>query len=906
MAGERIKRKRRMRRTLISLICVTTVLAHTVTINDGFAAQPPTSVQTRDGLQLNFDAGGNVTELRVEQKSLPLLGRPSGFFVSDVARSVQNVMPGGDFAPHAGEKDERWGLAGAWKIVDSDGGNLARAVSTTTQGSGNVTSPRVPVVPGRGYLLTARVRTSSEAEKFCPGLYVLQHDADGNLVKAPLPRGEVAQIGVSVPRAAQGFVSLSKSFVAQPRTATVQVYANIYRSIGRFDLDDVRLEPLESKPTRVEGTTQAKGEAVVFMGSVPNLNLDVEATFMRHAEHIAVDGVVRDTTGRDRALRVEFRLPVDARGWNWWDDIAESRQISGSTQQAIKRGPAYANSASDARTDFGSGRQTGHAGRYAYYGPDWSPGAGRQVSVFPFSSVTGKGVGLSLAQRVDQPRFFRIFYDRATGYSIDYNLGLAAETEKFPSSASFHFLIYRHDPNWGMRAAAQRFYDIFPEHFTVRAQRQGLYCYDVPVDLPNPEDFGFCFDLAGFTHRGRKPLQDRGVYLLVHPMGTEAHLRRPKDVDWGPYSGRPSLKQIEDIFLDARPEYKNGPNWRGLTGRYAYATFEDNRQRVVNSAVHGPDGRFRLYPYSDTIQFVATSCDSEIPSPNMAEGERKYYIDRHVAAAASAGSAIDGVDFDNIVLHAGRTSENFRRDHFRFVDHPLIYDFRTRRVCIQTGINFYEFVKQIADEMHAQGKLCTGNLGHGPHTQAFFGHLLDKHGGEITHDVPTRVLRGNRMMAYQKPVSHIVYRGAVAAAQEETVMHRWLAFGHFPAITELAFTGRGSDFEKGRPLYKKFMPVMQRIARAGWEPITHARVNGDRLFVERFGNWIDGDLHFTVHNDSTQSAVAELTVDRTALAITGKPAWQDLLSARVYPVNNRLRFKLEAHSTQVFAVSTCD
>lgn len=860
-----------MKGTLVLLVGVVSVLSQTIAFNDEVAAQLPTCVQTGDGLEVDFDAGGNVTGLRVEQGLLPLLSQPSGFFVSDAARSVRNVMPGGNFESQADGRDQRWGFAGTWKIVKTDDGNLAQAVSTTTQGSGNVTSPRAPVVPGRGYLLTARVRTSSNAEKFYPGLYILQHDANGNIVKAPMFSGEVGQIGVSIPRAAQEFVSLSKSFVTQPRTRTVQVYANVYRSVGRFELDDVRLEPLESTPTRIEGRSKAKGAAVFFTGSAPGLDLDVEATFTPHAEHIAVDGVVRDTTGKDRALRVEFRLPVGARGWTWWDDVAESRQISGSE-------------------------------RYAYFGPDWSLGAGRQVSVFPFSSVTDKDTGLSLAQRMDQPRFFRIFYDPAAGYCIDYNLGLAAETEKFPSSASFHFLIYRHDPEWGMRAAARRYYDIFPEHFKVRAQRQGLYCYGVPADLPNPEDFGFCFDLAGFTHRARKPLQDQGIYLLVHPMGTEAHIRWPKGHDWGTNDGRPSLKQIEDIFLNARPEYKEGPKWRGLNGRYYYATFEDNRQRVMNSAVHGPDGRFRLYPYSDTIQFIATSCDPEIPSPNMPEGERKYYIGRHVAAAASAGSEIDGVDFDNIVLHAGRTSENFRRDHFRYVDHPLIYDFRTRRVCIQTGINFYEFVKQIADEMQAKGKLCTGNLGHGPHTQTFFGHLMDKHGGEISYDASTRVLRGHRMMAYQKPVSHIVYPGTVAAAQEETVMHRWLAFGHFPAISELAYYS-GSDFEKGRPLYKRFMPVMQRIARAGWQPITHARVSGDGLFVERFGNFTDRDLHFTVHNESDQLAVAELTVDTTALAITGKPTWHELLGGSEITATNRLRFSLEAHRTKVFCVS---
>ena len=107
-------------------------------------------------------------------------------------------------------------------------------------------------------------------------------------------------------------------------------------------------------------------------------------------------------------------------------------------------------------------------------------------------------------------------------------------------------------------------------------------------------------------------------------------------------------------------------------------------------------------------------------------------------------------------------------------------------------------------------------------------------------------------------------------------MHRWLAFGEFPTITELSY--RGSDFERGRPLYKQFMPAMQRIAYAGWEPITHASVSEDSLFVERFGNWSDGDLHFTVHNDSDEPNTCLLIVDKSALGIAGKPAWVELLN----------------------------
>jgi hypothetical protein len=636
---------------------------------------------------------------------------------------------------------------------------------------------------------------------------------------------------------------------------------------GGFFVEDL----MHSIPlTHFEGSAEAAGKDVIFRGRAPDLALELEAVITAQDDHIRVDGKVRDTTGEDRGLRVGFGLPVNARDFTWWDDIATSRPIT---------------------TD-----QT-----YAYYGSGWSMGPNRQVSVYPFASVTGKGTGLTLAQRVDQPRFFRLFYDSTAGYCVDYNLGLSAETAKFPSSASFHFLLYRHDPEWGMRAAAQRFYEIFPEFFQVRAQRQGLYCDRVPTDLEAPEDFGFCFDLAGFHQSERKKLKAHGIYLLVHPMGTEAHIRWPKGYDWGTENGRPSLEKMEDIILTPRPEYGEGPLWQELSQRYRTTSFGDNRQRVVNSAVHGPDGHFRLFPYNETIEFIATSADPELPSPNMAEGERKYYIERHEAMAARAGSEIDGIDFDMIGISTGRTRENFRREHFRYVDHPLIYDAATGRVCIQTGMNFYEFVKEIADEMHAQGKLCTGNMASNPHTQTFFGHLLDKHGGEIQFHAPTRDLRAFRTLSFQKPVAHIIYTGTVSAGQEETVMHRWLAFGEFPNITELAFSLRG-DFERGRPLYRRFIPAMQRVAYAGWEPITHAQIEGEGLFIERFGNWSDGDLHFTVHNDSDEPLTGRLIINRGKLGIEDESIWVELLGEEILDAVEASLVELEPHRTQVFHI----
>ena len=620
-----------------------------------------------------------------------------------------------------------------------------------------------------------------------------------------------------------------------------------------------------------EGRVEATDRGLIFKGSIPELDLELEAIITPRGDHISIDGKVRDTTGKDRGLRVGFSLPVDGRGFTWWDDIATSRTIAAGQ-------------------------------RYANYGDGWRVG---EVSAYPFASITNEGFGFTLAQRVDQPRLFRIFYDPTTGYSVDYNLGLSAETAKFPSSASFHFLLYRHEPEWGMRAAAQRYYDLFPEFFKVRAERQGLYCYGIPNDLENPEDFGFCYDLAGFNRSDRGKLQEHGIYLLVHPMGTEAHIRWPKGYDWGTENGRPTLEQMEEIFHTVRPEYADSSSWRGLTQRHSWVNFEESRQRVENSAAHDPDGHFYLHPYNETIEFIATSTDPELPSPNMAGGERKHYIERHMAIAAEARREIDGVDFDNIVFSAGHARANFRREHFRYVDHPLIYDAKSGKVCIQTGINYYEFVKEISDEMHAQGKLCTGNMVGSPHVQTIYGHLLDKHGGELLFHEPTRNLRAFRTLAYQKPVSHIVMSGTVSAGQEETVMHRWLAFGEFPTITELAFSWN-SDFERGRPLHRRFIPAIQRIAYAGWEPISHARVEGDGLFVERFGNWSDGDLHFTVHNDSDKPQTGRLIVDRKSLGIEGDAAWVELLGEEILEATEATAVELDPQRTKLFHIFAPD
>ena len=66
------------------------------------------------------------------------------------------------------------------------------------------------------------------------------------------------------------------------------------------------------------------------------------------------------------------------------------------------------------------------------------------------------------------PRVFVIEHDqRAPATAITFYAGLCAEPATIRASSLSSFVLYRHDPTWGMRAAMER-YALFPESFVKR------------------------------------------------------------------------------------------------------------------------------------------------------------------------------------------------------------------------------------------------------------------------------------------------------------------------------------------------------------------------------------------------------------------------------------------------------
>ncbi len=246
-----------------------------------------------------------------------------------------------------------------------------------------------------------------------------------------------------------------------------------------------------------QAALERDGDALVLKAQDEQLKLALDARLTAHDDHIRIEGTVRDLTGEDRAVSVYFALPVDAIGWDWYDDARAHRTIEArrtySNPVSVRVGP------------------TGLAAKY------------------PLACVSGNERSYTLAVPLDEPRITSLAYDAGSReLYAGFHLGLSAETANFPSQASFALAVYRSDPTWGFRAALDRYYKLFPDCFTKRNEKEGIWMPFTDVStVEGWQDFGFQF------HEGNNnvPFDDQaGIYSFVYVEPASHWLRMPKEM----------------------------------------------------------------------------------------------------------------------------------------------------------------------------------------------------------------------------------------------------------------------------------------------------------------------------------------------------------------------------------------
>ena len=233
---------------------------------------------------------------------------------------------------------------------------------------------------------------------------------------------------------------------------------------------------------------------------------------------------------------------------------------------------------------------------------------------------------------------------------------------------------------------------------------------------------------------------------------------------------------------------------------------------------------------------------------------------------------------------------NFRREHFRYTTVPLTFATDTGQPALFKGLAVFEFTRWFCDEVHTLGKLTFANGV--PYRFTYLCPWLDVMGTETdwvrnrqyapaSHEQMSlwRTLAGAKPYLLLMNTDYDVFTSDMV----ERYFQRSLFYGMFPGM----FSHNAADnpywqnpkwYNRDRPLFKRYLPLIRRVAEAGWHPVTDAVCDNSRILLERFGPGPDGKIFLTVFNDSDVRQRGRVKIDWAALGASRPGSLRELLS----------------------------
>jgi len=582
----------------------------------------------------------------------------------------------------------------------------------------------------------------------------------------------------------------------------------------------------DNVPIPLRGTASKEGDTLLFSGTSQKLNLKYRMEMLGSKPYLDCHAHLQDLSGQDRALMLEFRLPLSSeQAWTWYDEQYKPR--------AVEPGQRY---------QLLSGRVT--------------PGGQRKVSAYPFAVLSGREGSLSVAvPLLDEPRLFRLFAEKSfVGGAVlgaQFEVGLSPVTKHFPSSASYRFVIYAAQPTWAFRRTVAKYYEAFPEQFAGVVKRHGNWSVLRMTQqyTPNMADFAVVVDEAPCRMYGI--IADHVLGIRSCPYlrpGTWSQLFEGSRSDEDAYEKRMALLAEEEKM----PEHAYA-----FSSSYRGSSLPLMVRATRNSALRDREGRDiwgyyvtnRLDPgyyHTRNSQYLSY----EVPQPNWAQVITRQYtlLDDWTR---EAGAPLGGAYVDNIVGYSINPFD-FRRDHWELARFPLVVNADPPEPAQSKVLQLCEFFPRFAEEVHRRGGLLIANF---YDADAFvIAQYFDFIGVEAYKGARIERLR---VMAGPKPASYLPTEPVT-----RDLFDNCLSYGVAPGMVRTS----------GRELYREFMPLIVALSEAGWQPVPHAHYTRRSGFqpdtvVERFGTFDAGNMSFTVRHLAQDGPEGVLSVHAPAVDI---------------------------------------
>ena len=536
-------------------------------------------------------------------------------------------------------------------------------------------------------------------------------------------------------------------------------------------------------------------------------------------------------------------------------------------------------------------------GREYFSGSTWPVGVSGRLSRWPFAAVasdSGDGAreGIMLGIDPDYPAFYRLFYSEPAGELVlAYDLALTSQSP----TAELKFFSAPFAARDRFAGALSAYCRFFPNHFLCRTPSQGNWMPFAKISaVPGWEDFGFKFK-EGNDQTAWDDEHGIITFRYTEPMTWWMPLAKeePHTIEFGVEKAKQLAEAgniVAQAFLTSGHKNEEGR----FCGRVLDTPWCDGIVWSVNDLPGlekmAQEGKL---PYSDRypvsgfgIKWNRKVADAQYGPPRDAAQDGGYlpsegldgeYID------SSEGYVTDICDYD--------------QSHFAAAARPLVFD-RQGKPAIFRGLIAYEYTRAMAEDVHRRGHLMMANST--PTHLSWLVPFLDVAGTETNWNrdgkwspMPMDEMYYRRALMGKKPFCFLMNSDFTLFSYEATekYMNRALAFGMFPgffsadASTKHYFENPDL-YERDRPLFKKFMPVIQEVAQAGWEPLALARAEDDRLNVLRFGDGLT--VYLTVFNDSEEPLSSRILLDDRLLEKWGNApiAATDRFTGEEIPLDN--------------------
>ncbi|MBI5092822.1 MAG: hypothetical protein HZB26_10320 [Candidatus Hydrogenedentes bacterium] len=554
--------------------------------------------------------------------------------------------------------------------------------------------------------------------------------------------------------------------------------------------------------------------------------------------------VVIDSTNAERAVTLAYVIPIDATGWSWWDDPDRGRTITGDKpfQNIVD---------------------------YYHAEPVF-------MSYYPMAVISNGASALCIAVPPEPARVVRFLYDPVVKeLRAEFDFGLSPTPEHFPSRADAAVRVFRVGPKWAFRRALARYYSLYPEAFKRRVGEGGIWMPFQSIEpIERPEDFHIAFREVAYG--------DWASLAFDKQHGVRSYVYVEPQTNWRDLRG--NERTYDQYVKQLREDANKG---------------DRKAQATLVSAVEREDGRNDLY--LDSIAWTRSApfganADPDVATEGFDGWPNKGQYELQQLRSAIVEHSLDGVYVDS--MEGWGAMRNYRKAHWRTTRYPLTFHQETKRVCLMSFWGTHAFVKQLTTELHEHNTLLFGNGAFHRFWQlAPYVDIPGMEYGWFTEGkwtpVPDWQFLFLRAMSAQRPYLLLMNNAFEDAGQMEEYFQRSLFYGCYPSMfhghtgTSVPYFSKPEWYNRDRPLFMKYIPLIQKLDSAGWQPVPYAEVEPAEIRIERFGDGRSNNLAFTLHNSAADTRSVVVTLSLRDLRLARRVAATEWITGRDVPMRAR-------------------